>query len=206
MNYTLITEENVEKVATLYMNHYNQHSGGCWTYEKAYKRIHQMVTMEDSLCLMQEDDNDIPTGLVIGFLESYDDFTFYYLDEILIFGEYQNKGYGRLLLQEVEQRVRERGAQMIELVCPDDAHHMHFYGGFGMAEATNLRLMKNDCKSAVVILRQKRTNWNSTISGILERVRLHPYIPAGRERFSEIIAKPVPVRYAGHGAFSIFEI
>ena len=51
-----------------------------------------MVTMEDSLCLMQEDDNDIPTGLVIGYLESYDDFTFYYLDEILIFGEYQNKG------------------------------------------------------------------------------------------------------------------
>ena len=134
MNYTPITEENVEKAATLYMNHYNQHSGGCWTYEKAYKRIHQMVTMEDSLCLMQEDDNDIPTGLVIGFLESYDDFTFYYLDEILIFGEYQNKGYGRLLLQEVEQRVRERGAQVIELVCPDDAHHMHFYGGFGMAE------------------------------------------------------------------------
>jgi len=31
---------------------------------------------------------------------------------------------------------------MIELVCPDDAHHMHFYGGFGMAEATNLKLMK----------------------------------------------------------------
>lgn len=29
MNYTPITEENVEKVATLYMNHYNQHSGGC---------------------------------------------------------------------------------------------------------------------------------------------------------------------------------
>lgn len=70
MNYTPITEENIEKVAMLYMNHYNQHSGGCWTYEKAYKRIHQMVTMEDSLCLMQEDDNDIPTGLVIGFLKA----------------------------------------------------------------------------------------------------------------------------------------
>lgn len=28
MNYTPITEENIEKVATLYMNHYNQHSGG----------------------------------------------------------------------------------------------------------------------------------------------------------------------------------
>lgn len=92
MNYTPITEENIEKVATLYMNHYNQHSGGCWTYEKAYKRIHQMVMMEDSLCLMQEDDNDIPTGLVIGFLESYDDFTFYYLDEILILGSIRTRG------------------------------------------------------------------------------------------------------------------
>lgn len=54
MNYTPITEENVEKAATLYMNHYNQHSGGCWTYEKAYKRIRQMVTMEDSLCLCKK--------------------------------------------------------------------------------------------------------------------------------------------------------
>ena len=98
--------------------------------------------MEDSLCLMQEDDAHIPTGLVIGFLESYDDFKFYFLDEILIFGEYQSKGYGRQLLQEVERRVQELGAQMIELICPDDEHHMHFYGGFGMAEATNLRLMK----------------------------------------------------------------
>ena len=177
MNYTPITEENVEKAATLYMNHYNQHSGGCWTYEKAYKRIHQMVTMEDSLCLMQEDDNDIPTGLVIGFLESYDEFTFYYLDEILIFGEYQNKGYGRQLLQEVEQRVWERGAQMIELVCPDDAHHMHFYGGCNEPEADE----KTIVNLPWLFLRQKRTNWNSTISGILERVRLHPYILAGRE-------------------------
>ena len=64
-------------------------------------------------------------------MESYDDFTFYYLDEILIFGEYQNKRYGRQLLQEVERRVQERGAQMIELVCPDDAHHMHFTAASG---------------------------------------------------------------------------
>ena len=77
MNYTPITEENIEKVVTLYMNHYNQHSGGCWTYEKAYKRIHQMVTMEDSLCMMQEDANDNPTGLDIDNKENYDEFTYY---------------------------------------------------------------------------------------------------------------------------------
>ena len=89
------------------MNHYNQHSGGCWTYEKAYKRIRQMVTMEDSLCLMQEDDNDIPTGLVIGFLESYDEFTFYYLDE--------TRGNGRNLFA-YDQAVGRQGDQESDTV------------------------------------------------------------------------------------------
>ena len=46
------------------------------------------------------------------------------------------------ITEQVVAEATERGAQMIELVCPDDAHHMHFYGGFGMAEATNLKLMK----------------------------------------------------------------
>ena len=151
-----------------------------------------MVTMEDSLCLMQEDDNDIPTGLVIGYLESYDDFTFYYLDEILIFGEYQNKGYGRLLLQEVEQRVRERGAQMIELVCPDDAHHMHFYGGFGMAEATNLRLMKKSIVNLPwLFLRQKADELEQHY---LRDFGARPVASVTSWRagnvFAEIIAKP----------------
>ena len=49
MNYTTMTEADIEQIATLYMNYYNNYEGGCWTYEKAYKRIHQMVTIEDSL-------------------------------------------------------------------------------------------------------------------------------------------------------------
>ena len=82
MKYSTIKKSDVEKVAKLYMDYYNQHSGGCWTYEKACKRIRQMVTMEDSLCLLQETDEQVPTGLVIGFFEEYDDFSFYFLDDM----------------------------------------------------------------------------------------------------------------------------
>ena len=142
MKYSTIKKSDVEKVAKLYMDYYNQHSGGCWTYEKACKRIRQMVTMEDSLCLLQETDEQVPTGLVIGFFEEYDDFSFYFLDEILIFGEHQNKGYGSAFLREVERRVQERGAKVIELVCPDDAQHMHFYQKFRMTSSTKLKLMQ----------------------------------------------------------------
>ena len=70
------------------------------------------------LCLMQEDDNDIPlTGLVIGFLESYDDFfTFYYLDDS-DFGEHQNKGYVADYFSKKWNSAVGTRAQMIELVC-----------------------------------------------------------------------------------------
>ena len=49
MTYSIMTEADIDYIATLYMDYYNNHEDGCWTHEKAYKRIHQMVTIEDSL-------------------------------------------------------------------------------------------------------------------------------------------------------------
>lgn len=49
MNYETITEAHVDEIAKLYMDYYNNHTDGCWTYEKAYRRIHQMLTIENSL-------------------------------------------------------------------------------------------------------------------------------------------------------------
>ena len=142
MNYETMTEAYVDEIAKLYMDYYNNHTDGCWTYEKAYRRIHQMMTIENSLCLVQKDDKGHPTGIAIGFIVEFDDRSFYELEEILVFAEYQNKGYGRQLLAEVENRVQECGASLIELICPDDEHHRRFYGGFGMEESTNLKIMK----------------------------------------------------------------
>lgn len=146
MHYETMTEAHVDEIAKLYMDYYNNHADGCWTYEKAYRRIHQMLTIENSLCLVQKDDEGRPTGIAIGFIVEFDDRAFYEFEEILIFAEFQNKGYGKQLLAEVEQRVQERGASLIELICPDDEHHRHFYGGFGMEESTMLKIMKKYCK------------------------------------------------------------
>ena len=64
------------------------------------------------------------------------------LTELRISGVgYQNKGYGKQLLNEIEKRVVEYGAKHIELTSVNDEHHMHFYKGFGMYAATNLKIM-----------------------------------------------------------------
>ncbi|MGN0907656.1 MAG: GNAT family N-acetyltransferase [Bullifex sp.] len=140
MTYSPLTESDVKNIARLYMDYYNSNENGCWTFDRAYKRIHQMVTIEDSLCLIQRNGETI-TGFVIGFFKEYDDLTAYYPEEIVIFSPYQNKGYGKAFLREIERRALERGAEHIELISVNDEHHMHFYEGFGMYAASNLKIM-----------------------------------------------------------------
>lgn len=141
VTYSRMTETEVEQIAKLYMDYYNHHEDGCWTYEKAYKRIHQIVTMEDSLCLIQRNDTKDVTGMIIGYFKEYDDLRLYYLEEIVIFAEYQNRGYGKAFLDEIEKRILQNGAAHMELLSVDDEHHNHFYTEFGMCTADNLKIM-----------------------------------------------------------------
>lgn len=88
-----MTAADVDRIARLYMDYYNQHEDGCWTREKACRRIRQIVTVEDSLCLIQQDAAENTTGFAIGYLKPYDDLTSYWLEEIVILAGYQNKGF-----------------------------------------------------------------------------------------------------------------
>ena len=81
------------------------------------------------------------TGFEIGFFKEYDDLTAFYLEEIVILAEYQNKGFGTALLQEVEARAKERGAEHMELVSVNDGHHMRFYSSLGLYAAASLKVM-----------------------------------------------------------------
>ena len=135
MIYEKMTAADVDRIARLYMDYYNQHEDGCWTHEKACRRIRQIVTVEDSLCLIQQDDAENTTGFAIGYLKPYDDLTSYWLEEIVILAGYQNKGFGRQFLREIEQHARAHGAKLIELASVNDEPHTHFYTTSGMYPA-----------------------------------------------------------------------
>lgn len=141
MRYSIMTEQDTATVAALYMDWYNSCEGGCWEFGKAYRRIHQMITIEDSLCLLQKDEGDRITGFAIGYFKEYDDLTAYYLEEIVIAPEYRNRGLGKAFLGEIERRLLAHGAAHLELVSVNDAQHTHFYKSFGLYEAANLKVM-----------------------------------------------------------------
>ena len=140
MDYTKLTEENISAVVNAYVDYYNNCEDGCWTYEKAYKRIHQVMTIEDAECFVQYDNGKM-TGFVMGYYKEFDNLKAYFLEEIVIFAEYQNKGYGAAFMEELERVIRKNGVEHLELISVNDEHHMHFYKKLGLYAASNLVMM-----------------------------------------------------------------
>ena len=76
----------------------------------------------------------------MGFFEQYDDCFAYDLVEIVVDAEHQNRGIGTSFMRELESRVKEEGAMLIQLQMVNDERHEHFYGSLGYRDATNLVL------------------------------------------------------------------
>ena len=137
--YKSMNEENLGEAVKAYVNYYNTYEDGCWKMDNAYKRIHQIYSMEDSMCLLQYEKNQF-IGFVIGCYKEYDDLCIYYLEEIVILHDYQSKGYGTKLIEEIERRNKEKGVTHMDLTSVNDSHHIHFYEKLGFKKCNNLLL------------------------------------------------------------------
>lgn len=134
-----LTIKDIPSILPLYVSYYNEQEGCCWTEETAQKRIQQVFRMEDFYGLRLERGGAV-VGFAMGYFKQYDDVIGYYLDEIVIATEHQNKGYGSALLNELEVRVCEKGAACVELQAVADAHHEHYYTKAGYQDAVNFVL------------------------------------------------------------------
>ena len=45
IEYVKMNDDNMDCVIKKYIEYYNNVENGCWSYEKAYKRIHQVMTI-----------------------------------------------------------------------------------------------------------------------------------------------------------------
>lgn len=141
MKYRVMTEQDLEYVTGRNVEYYNNVEGRCWTFEKSYKRIHQVFAMEDSMCMVQTDDDGTITGYLMGYFKEFDDIRGYYLEEIVIFTGHQGKGYGTDFLKALQNVVRENNASIIELNSVNDDKHKSFYSKLGFYEAKNFVMM-----------------------------------------------------------------
>ena len=98
------------------------------------------MNMDDSLCYLQYDDDKL-VGFVMSYYKEFDDLKALYIEEIVVFKEYQNKGYGKDMMNYIEEEAINSGVEHIELLSVNDEHHKHFYESLGYYSASNLSLM-----------------------------------------------------------------
>lgn len=131
-----MTVKDIPAVLPLYISYYNEQENGCWNKNTAGKRIHQVLSMEDSYGLIIENENSV-LGFAMGYFKQYDDVIGYTLEEIIIAYQHQNKGIGSMLLRELERCVKEKGAACVELAAVNDELHERYYGKAGYKNAKN---------------------------------------------------------------------
>lgn len=139
IEYIKLTEDNISFIVDKYISYYNTNEDDGWTFDKAYRRIHQVMTMQDSYCIVQTVDGDI-SGFAMGYYKQFDDLIAYFLEEIIIFDGFRRNGLGTLMMKELEKNIIDYGAEHIELLSVNDDLHDSFYGKLGYYDAKNLSL------------------------------------------------------------------
>jgi ribosomal protein S18 acetylase RimI-like enzyme len=139
LSFVELKESNIDEAVKLFVEYFNITEKTNWTYDKAFRRIHEAITKEDSLSLMILLNQKV-VGFEMGYLEQYEDGLVFDLHEIVIAKAYQRKGYGKALLTEAMKRAKDKGAFLCQLIAINDAAHDKFYSSLGIQNCTNLVL------------------------------------------------------------------
>lgn len=138
VTYRQMQKDDIQRVIPLFIKYWNS-TGDDWTPELVYSRVWQVLGSPDSYCMIAEDGEQV-VGFAMGQMETFNDLAAYNLSEIIVAMEYQNKGFGTRMMAELESRVKQLGASMIQLKSVNDDLHEHFYGKLGYNDASNLKL------------------------------------------------------------------
>lgn len=124
-----LTIEDLDTLINEYITYYNS-EGGKWTYDLAKKRLEQIFLTPYFYGIGVYSKFEL-VGFAIGWFKQFDDIQFFYLEEILVLKEYQNKGFGSKILQELESLVKKQGAKKINLSTTYEDEHQRFYSRLG---------------------------------------------------------------------------
>ena len=106
-------------------------------------RLQRLLTQPDYTTLVAEHSDEI-VGLVGAYMGHALEFdpTYGRLTGLVVDERWRGRGIGRLLMQEIEKRLRERGARMLMLTSGRHRTEAHrFYESIGY-EMTGLRFVK----------------------------------------------------------------
>lgn len=124
---------DLDELINNYIIYYND-EGGKWTYDLAKKRLEQIFLTPYFYGIGLYNESEL-AGFAVGWFKQFDDIQLFYMEEILVFKEFQNKGLGTKIIQELESIVKEKGAQKIDLSTTYEDEHQRFYSRLGFKKS-----------------------------------------------------------------------
>ena len=141
MNYKELTVENVNEVIELFINAFNGEPWNDeWTEDIVRKRLSQMISWSGSYGLIAYDDEKV-VGMILGNTEYYYNCIHFEISEFCVDTMVKGKGYGRIILEEFERRLKMIGVDEILLKTSRAVATVGFYSRLGYKEVEEIVLM-----------------------------------------------------------------
>lgn len=132
-------KNDLKDIAKLFVNEYNEG----WKFKDALIKVKYLSKKNDIFVL---DSNKKVIGVVIVEIRLDSDGNAGYVNELIVNGRFQGKGYGKTLMSFVEDYVKKKKGKSIQLIAGRKEKAFKFYGGIGYKDVKDIAYMTKELK------------------------------------------------------------
>ena len=139
-----INLDNIDEVIELYMDSFNNPPwNDKWTYETTYCRLKDIINTPGYMGVSYYIDG-VLQGMIMGRAEQYYDGEYFQILEFCIRSSMQGRGYGRKLLQEFTDMLKEKNIVNVYLLTIRGQKTEGFYNNNGFQSSKDMIFMSKN--------------------------------------------------------------
>ncbi len=119
MDYRIVNNADINQLASAMSLAYSEEPWNeNWNEERAVRRVKAILGNYKAVGLAAVDNDQIIGGL-LGYVDPYADEDFFFVSELFVIPERKKQGIGRQLLAELDNVLKEKGINVVQLISID---------------------------------------------------------------------------------------